>query len=48
MDKERGRKEGNVVVVRVSCGKEIGAVRECIRSSELGTRDMGELEVKIS
>ena len=48
MDKERGRKEGNVVVVRVSCGEEIRAAGECVRSSELGTWDMGELKVEIS
>ena len=48
MGEERGRKEGNVVVVGVSCGEEIGAAGECVRSSELGTWDMGESKVEIS
>ena len=48
MDKERGRKEGNIFIVGVSCGEKIGAVGECIRSSKLGTWYMGELKVEIS
>ena len=48
MNEKRGRKEGNVIVVGVSCGKEIGAVGKGVRSSKLGTWDVSELKVEIS
>ena len=48
MNKKRGRKKGNVIVVGVSCRKEIRAAGKSVRSSKLETWDVSELKVKIS
>ena len=48
MDEERGRKEGDILIVRISWRKEVGAAREHVGAGELETWDMGELKVEIS
>ena len=48
VDKERWREEGDVSVVGVILGKEVGSTREGIGASKKFTRDMDHFQVKVS
>ena len=47
MNKKRGREQGDAFIVGIGGREEVGAARKGIGSSKMGTRDMGQLEVKV-
>ena len=47
VDKERWREEGNVSVIRVISGEEVGSAGEGVRTSKEFSGNMDHFEVKV-
>ena len=47
VDKEQQREKGDSFIFKSNRGKKIGAVRKCVRTCKLGSRDMDHSKLKV-